>query len=201
MRLAWTQGTAFFMAEVVYRDGKPEFANKKKILDGRDLPFKCSLETQNVRPPDEKELIFSAYGYQGTEVMGLDIATGKVVNHGKPTRQSNIRALAEGHDGLIYGVVEEPHHALQGVGQPDALDDVGRLAHDLLEEAGLRRGQPAAQVALHHLLFFDELEIHAVGFARSPAVRHIALAAGTGGASFVTLRRRGAPAVEILVAD
>jgi len=81
MRIAWTQGNAFYMADVVYRDGKPELSNKKKILDARDLPFKCNLETQNFRPPDEKELIFSAYDYQGTEVMGLDIATGKVTNY------------------------------------------------------------------------------------------------------------------------
>jgi len=87
MRIAWTQGNAFFMADVVYRDGKPEFTDKKKILDSRDLPFKCSLETQNFRPPDEKELIFSAYGYQGTEVMGLDIATGKVVNYSNAPNQ------------------------------------------------------------------------------------------------------------------
>lgn len=69
------------MADIVYKNGKPELANKKKILDKRDLPFECGLETQNFRPPDEKELIFSAYGYQGTEVMGLNLETGKVTNY------------------------------------------------------------------------------------------------------------------------
>jgi Tol biopolymer transport system component len=81
MRIAWTQGGAFYMANILYKDGKPRLADKKKILDKRDLPFETDLETQNFRPPDEKELIFSAYGYQGTEVMGLDIETGKVVNY------------------------------------------------------------------------------------------------------------------------
>ncbi len=75
------------MADIVYKNGKPELANKKKILDKRDLPFKTGLETQNFRPPDEKELIFSAYGYQGTEVAGLDIETGKVVNYSKAPNQ------------------------------------------------------------------------------------------------------------------
>lgn len=75
------------MADIVYENGKPELANKKKVLDRRDLPFKCGLETQNFRPPDEKELIFSAYGYQGTEVMGLDIASGEVVNYSKAPSQ------------------------------------------------------------------------------------------------------------------
>ena len=87
MRIAWTQGGAFFTGNIVYKDGKPELANRKKILDGRDLPFKCGLETQNFRPTDEKELIFSAYGYQGTEVCGLDIGTGKVVNYSQAPNQ------------------------------------------------------------------------------------------------------------------
>lgn len=87
MRIAWTQQGTFYMAGIVYKNGKPELANKKQILDKRDLLFECGLETQNFRPPDEKELVFSAYGYQGTEVMGLDIETGKVVNYSKAPNQ------------------------------------------------------------------------------------------------------------------
>ena len=33
------------------------------------------LLLQNFRPPDEKELTFSAYGYQGTEVCGVNLET------------------------------------------------------------------------------------------------------------------------------
>ena len=87
MRIAWTQGGAIYTATIVCKNGKPELANKKKILDKRDLPFECGLETQNFRPPNEKELIFSAYGHQGTEVMGLDIETGKVVNYSQAPNQ------------------------------------------------------------------------------------------------------------------
>jgi hypothetical protein len=87
MRIAWTQGGAFYMTNIVYKDGKPRLADKKKILDKRDLPFETGLETQNFRPPDEKELIFSAYGYQGTEVMGLDVESGKVVNYSQAPEQ------------------------------------------------------------------------------------------------------------------
>ena len=39
------------------------------------------METQNFRPPDEKELTFSAYGYQGTDVCGVDLVTKKVINY------------------------------------------------------------------------------------------------------------------------
>jgi hypothetical protein len=87
MRIAWTQGGAFYMADIVHENGRPTLAHKKKILDRRDLPFETGLETQNFRPPDEKELIFSAYGYQGTEVMGSDIVTGKVVNYSQAPNQ------------------------------------------------------------------------------------------------------------------
>ena len=81
MRIAWTCGGAFYMADIVYKNDKPELTNKKRILDKKDLPFECGLETQNFRPPDEKELVFSAYEYQGTEVMGLNLETGKVTNY------------------------------------------------------------------------------------------------------------------------
>lgn len=81
MHIAWTRSGAFWAADIVYEDGKPKLAGKKKVLDKNDLPFECNLETQNFRPPDEEELIFSAYDYQGTEVCGLNLKTGKVVNY------------------------------------------------------------------------------------------------------------------------
>jgi hypothetical protein len=87
MRIAWTQGGAFYMADIVDENNEPKLANKTKILDKKDLPFETGLETQNFRPPEEKELIFSAYGYQGTEVAGLDIETGNVVNYSKAPNQ------------------------------------------------------------------------------------------------------------------
>ncbi|MBN2133236.1 MAG: PD40 domain-containing protein [Sedimentisphaerales bacterium] len=87
LHIAWTQGGAFYAADVVYDGGVPGLANKKKILDGKDLPFECGLETQNFRPPHERELIFSAYGYQGTDVMGLDLRTGKVTNYSQAPGQ------------------------------------------------------------------------------------------------------------------
>ena len=62
-------------------DGSPRVANQRLILDSRDLPFKCTLETQNFRPGDEKELTFSAYGHNKTDVCGIDLATKKVTNY------------------------------------------------------------------------------------------------------------------------
>ncbi|MGD0519305.1 MAG: prolyl oligopeptidase family serine peptidase, partial [Thermoguttaceae bacterium] len=68
-------------ADIVYEHGAPKLANQKIIIESRDLPFKCTLEPQNFRPPEERELIFTAYGYQGTEVCGIDLVTKKVVNY------------------------------------------------------------------------------------------------------------------------
>jgi hypothetical protein len=99
MHIAWTHVAAEYPdemprgssrmqeADIVYEDGKPKLANQRLILDSRDLPFRCTLETQNFRPPDEKELTFSAYGHQGTDVCGVELATKKVVNYSNATNQ------------------------------------------------------------------------------------------------------------------
>ncbi len=87
MHIAWTRSGAFWSADIVYDDGRPRLANKKKLLDRRDLPFESGLETQNFRPLQENELIFSAYGYQGTEVCGLDLRMGKVTNYSQAPDQ------------------------------------------------------------------------------------------------------------------
>jgi Tol biopolymer transport system component len=93
MHIAWTHVAAEYPeempsgssrmqeADIVIADGKPKLANQKLILDSRDLPFRCTLETQNFRPPDEKELTFSAYGHQGTDVCGIDLVSKKVINY------------------------------------------------------------------------------------------------------------------------
>lgn len=70
-----------WMGDIKYDNGVPRLVNVKLVLDNRDLPFKANLETQNFRPPDEKELTFSAYGYEGTEVMGIHLETGKITNY------------------------------------------------------------------------------------------------------------------------
>jgi hypothetical protein len=87
MRIAWTQGGAFWQGNIEYPDGSAKLTYVKKLLDKRDLPFETGLETQNFRPPTENELIFSAYGYQKTEVMGLDLTTGTVVNYSNAPHQ------------------------------------------------------------------------------------------------------------------
>jgi hypothetical protein len=65
-------------ADIVFDGGTSKLANQRVVLDSRDLPFRCTLEPQNFRPPDEQELTFSAYkqGSDGCDVAGVEIATG-----------------------------------------------------------------------------------------------------------------------------
>jgi Tol biopolymer transport system component len=99
LHIAWTHVSAqypeempkgasrMFEADVVYENGKPKLANQKLICNSSDLPFQCTLETQNFRPPAERELTFSAYGHQGTDVGGIDLVTKKVVNYSNAPNQ------------------------------------------------------------------------------------------------------------------
>lgn len=146
MRIAWTINdnlypdrlkkgqSQIWMADIVYENGSPKLANKKLVLDSETLPFKCGLETQNFRPPQEKELIFSAYDHQGTDVMGVDLQTGKVVNY------SNSPGQYDEPEGIFpdgqYTLVECDQHNHKGPGHVDIyrlkLDGSGeytRLTH------------------------------------------------------------------------
>lgn len=124
LKIAWTRHNCFYLADIVYENGKPKIANKKKILDANDLPFRCSLETQNFRPPDEKELTFTAYGYEGTEVFGFNIETGKATNY------SNAPNQYDEPEGIFpdgkYTTVECDKHYPRGY----QYDDIYKLALD-----------------------------------------------------------------------
>ncbi len=99
MHIAWTHVSAqypetmpagssrIYEADVVVDGSAPRLARQRLVLDSRDLPFRCTLEAQNFRPPDERELTFSAYGFSGTEVCGVDLANGKVTNYSKASDQ------------------------------------------------------------------------------------------------------------------
>jgi hypothetical protein len=99
MHIAWTHvseqyagempkgSSRMLEADIVYEGGRPKLAKQSVIIDSKDLPFKCTMETQNFRPPDEHELTFSAYGYQGTDACGIDLFTKKVVNYSNAANQ------------------------------------------------------------------------------------------------------------------
>jgi hypothetical protein len=146
MHIAWTHvaaqypdempaGSSRMMeADVVVEGGRPALANQRVIVTSGELPFKCTMETQNFRPPDERELTFSAYGYQGTDVCGIDLATKKVTNY------SNAPGQYDEPEGIFpdgkFTLVECDRHNRKGPGHVDlyklALDGSGateRLTH------------------------------------------------------------------------
>ena len=89
LRIAWAEkhGTwpadphlyQIWTAELDYSTGTPRIKDPKIVLDNRDC-FNAVLEAQDFRPPGEQELIFQS-SHDGTEVMGLDLATGKIRNY------------------------------------------------------------------------------------------------------------------------
>ena len=126
LKIAWTlnhetspqalsEGVSqIWMANIRYDNGVPGLVNKKLVLDSRKLPFKASLETQNFRPPDENELTFSAYGYRGTEVMGINLTTGKITDYSKsPTYEEPEGIFPDGE----YTCVESNRHIGKGGSQ------------------------------------------------------------------------------------
>jgi hypothetical protein len=92
MHIAWTHVSAQYPdklpkgvsqlreADIAFENGRPALANERLMLDSRDLPFSCTMETQNFVPPDETRFTFSAYGYNGTDACVVDIKTKKVTN-------------------------------------------------------------------------------------------------------------------------
>ena len=70
-----------YMADIDYSGSEPKIANKTKILDNdNSLGVKANWETQNFTPPNDDRLTLAAYGYQGTDVFLLDIASGELSN-------------------------------------------------------------------------------------------------------------------------
>jgi hypothetical protein len=69
-------------ADIVYANGAPKLANRRRVVDSGDLTFPCTLETHSFRPQDERDLIFSAYRpNDGTDVCGVDLVTKMVTNY------------------------------------------------------------------------------------------------------------------------
>jgi hypothetical protein len=138
MHIAWTHVAAEYPdempagssriheADLVDDGGTPRLANRRLVLDSRDLPFRCTLECQNFRPTDEKELTFSAYGHQGTDVCGVDLETRKVINYSDDADQYDEveGILPDGRSTLV----ESDREGLSGKGSGHV--DIWKLSLD-----------------------------------------------------------------------
>ncbi|MGQ0635213.1 MAG: TolB family protein [Planctomycetaceae bacterium] len=142
MHFAWTQVAAqypdqmpagssrIYEADVVYEGGTPKLANRRVVLESRDLPFKSMMECQNYRPPAEGELTFTAAKDGNFDVYGVDIATKKIVNY------SNAPGLFDEPEGISpdgkWTLVESDRDAqTKGTGHTDiwklSLDGQGTM--------------------------------------------------------------------------
>jgi hypothetical protein len=136
MTIAWTlqDEGLIYMGDIVYENEKPKLVNKKLILDANNLAFgvKCDVETQNFRPQEEKELIFSAYmaKYRYGDVAGLNLETGKIVNY------SNSPKVYDEPEGIFpdgkYTLIECDEHNRMGT----QYIDIYKLALDPVESKG-----------------------------------------------------------------
>ena len=141
MHIAWTHvseqypdelekgSSRILEGDIVYEKGVPKIAQQQLVVSSSQLPFKCTLETQNFRPPEENELTFSAYGYNGTDVCGIDLKTKKVANY------SNAPGQYDEPEGVFpdgqYTLVECDRQNHKGPGNIDLwklkLDGSGQL--------------------------------------------------------------------------
>ncbi len=95
MHVAWTLPGQREMreADIVYENGVPKLANERLVLSYADRPQTERLETQDFRPPDERELLFSCYSgtveepFFFSDVCGIDLASGRIANYTRTPEQ------------------------------------------------------------------------------------------------------------------
>lgn len=78
--------SVIYTADIVYKDGVPELANKKEILRAR-AP-ECTLEVQDFRN-DDSELVYTCYRSPYADVLGVDLRTGGVTTYRKLADEYN----------------------------------------------------------------------------------------------------------------
>jgi hypothetical protein len=195
MHIAWTHVAAQYPEEMAsgssrmqeadlsYENGQAKLTNQKLIVESKDLPFRCTMETQNFRPPDEHELTFSAYGFQGTDVAGIDLITKKVTNY------SNSPGQYDEPEGIFpdgqYTLVECDKQNLQGSGHVDLwklkLDGSGhyeRLTY-FTDYPGFKASNPVVSDDGHFIAFQMAKAREAAGVGHGIFVYDVARASGS----------------------
>jgi len=93
--------TEIWTGEVRDVDGAYAVVGARKVLDRDTLGILSVLEVQDFRPPDDRELIFTAYAYQGGEVMGMDLTTGEVRNLSNSTAYEEAEGMDPSGDSVL----------------------------------------------------------------------------------------------------
>ena len=89
MKIAWTLPgqREICMADIKYINGIPQLTNKKIIISYKDSSAYVRLETQDFRPPDDNELIYTHYwgdakdSFHHSQTFGYNLETGKTTDY------------------------------------------------------------------------------------------------------------------------
>ncbi len=116
LRIAWTRSdyprrvvfgrSEIWTGEISYDGGQPRLVNRRKLLDRSAFYYLAFLETQDFRPPDERELLFTAYAWRGGEAMGVDLETRELRNYSRSWGYDEIEGVFP--DGQSAAVEREP---------------------------------------------------------------------------------------------
>jgi Tol biopolymer transport system component len=121
MKIAWSntrgqypdllqQGeSVIYTADVVYDGGTPKLANKKEVL--RAKAPECTLEAQDFRNEDT-ELIYTCYRSPFADVLGVDLASGRVTVYRKiPDEYNEVEGIfPDGRYTLVESSREQAQH-------------------------------------------------------------------------------------------
>jgi hypothetical protein len=93
MQIAWTRSdypeelvfarSEIWTGRVAVEEGRARLVDRRMRVDRGDFGYLAFLETQDFRPPEERELLFTAYAYKGGEVMGVDLGSGELTNYSR----------------------------------------------------------------------------------------------------------------------
>jgi hypothetical protein len=117
LKIAWTLPgqREIYAADIIYQDGIPGLVNKRNVISYNDSSAYIRLETQDFRPPHDKELIYTHYwgdetdAFYHAETYGYDLESGKLTNY---TKSPGSYDEAEGifPDGNYILIESDRHH-------------------------------------------------------------------------------------------
>jgi len=113
MRIAWvrtdvpdsilTARSELWTGLVDPNGGKPRLVDARLLADRGDFYGLGMLEPQDFRPPDEQELLFTAYAWRGGEAMGIELESGEIRNYSRSRWYEEVEGVTP--DGR-YALVE-----------------------------------------------------------------------------------------------